>query len=100
MSREYFTVVAYTTDGAVLCRKCGEKANLPAAHQITESAAQEFAEDGLYCDTCGYEIVEQTRYCQECSGELDSYEDYLCEVCYEEEQKDDTEGEEQENSGL
>jgi hypothetical protein len=57
---EYFTVAAYMPEdsGTILCRKCGDKAGLPASDQLMQS---EFNggdwEDGCYCDNCGAEIV-------------------------------------------
>lgn len=83
MGREYFTVAGYTTDGAVVCRKCGEAANLPAAQQITESQANsDFSEDGLYCGTCGTVIVGQDLFCENCGEGLDGNEvDGLCDSC-------------------
>lgn len=56
---EYFTVAGYITDGAVLCRDCGERQALPVSDQITVAQAEsDFGSDGLYCDACMAEIVE------------------------------------------
>jgi hypothetical protein len=61
MGKEYFTVAGYLTDGAVLCRDCGEKQALPASAQITEAQARaDYANDGLNCDACFAEIVPAT----------------------------------------
>ena len=61
MGPEYFTVGAYISDGKIMCRECGEKENLPASDQITESelwsSFSDYAsEGGLYC-FCGEELI-------------------------------------------
>lgn len=62
---EYFTVVAYSPkdSGTIVCRRCGEAAELPTSDSLTEAevsgdgAVDEF---GLYCDSCGAEIIAPT----------------------------------------
>ena len=57
LSIEQLTVVAYVTDGGVLCRKCGEKSGLPTSDALCAYSAGEYAgNEGLYCDECGHEI--------------------------------------------
>lgn len=57
LSIEQLTVVAYTTDGGILCRKCGEEAGLPTSDALCAHSAGEYAgNEGLYCDECGREI--------------------------------------------
>ena len=57
LSIEQLTIVAYTTDEGILCRKCGEKAKLPTKDALCAYTAGEYAGNyGLYCDNCGHEI--------------------------------------------
>ena len=68
---EYFTVAGYLTDGAFLCRGCGDKAGLPVSDQIMQS---EFNggdwNDGCYCDDCGDEICAPYEWmCPYCDTE-------------------------------
>jgi hypothetical protein len=78
LSIEQMTVTAYITDGAILCRKCGEKEGLPAKDGLCDYTMQsEFSEDGLYCDTCGKEIVEP--YVETCA--CGSYDKGECGQC-------------------
>ena len=73
MGPEYFTVAGYATDGAIVCRDCGEKQALPASDQITEAQAYaDFGDTGMYCDACGTEIVEP--YIEEEESDEENYE--------------------------
>ena len=58
LSIEQMTITAYITDGGILCRKCGEKENLPAKDALCDYSMQSEFEEGAWCDSCGYEIVE------------------------------------------
>lgn len=65
LSIEQLTIVAYMTDGGILCRKCGEKERLPMKDALCAYTAGEYAGyDGLYCDSCNFEIDEP--YIWEC----------------------------------
>ncbi len=73
---EYFTVGGYKIKseegewvGDVLCRACGEKAELLISDSVSVAELEEaFGEDGLWCDECGDEIVEAFyRECGKCS---------------------------------
>ena len=60
LSASQLVIVAYVTDGAIVCRDCGEKAGLPTKDALIEYSAQEYASEenrGLYCDDCGEEII-------------------------------------------
>jgi len=57
LSIEQLTIVAYMTDGGILCRKCGEAEGLPTKDALCAYSAGEYAgSEGLYCDDCGFEI--------------------------------------------
>ena len=71
LSIEQLTIVAYVTDGDILCRKCGEKQGLPTKDALCAYSAGEFADnDGLYCGDCSKEIVEPyTWTCPDCGAD-------------------------------
>ena len=57
LSIEQLTIVAYMTDGGILCRKCGEAEGLPTKDALCAYSAGEYAgNEGLYCDSCSFEI--------------------------------------------
>lgn len=65
---------------SIICVKCGDKKRLPISAQIIRyTLDSEWAEEGLYCDECGAEIVEPYIEEQE-ESEGDSYEDHDEEV--------------------
>jgi hypothetical protein len=67
MGPEYFTVAAYITDGAIICRECGEMRGLPASDQLTKATVEaDYQDDGLYCDGCTKEIVEEPEHYLTC----------------------------------
>ena len=92
---EYFTVAAYENDGTILCRKCGDKAGLPASDQLMQSEFNEGDWDtGCYCDDCGAEIVapyesededdeesEDEDETSKSSSIIRSYKDGVCPDC-------------------
>ena len=58
LSIDQLVIVAYFTDGGVLCHDCGEDAGLPTSEAVCAYSASEFAgNEGLYCDDCSEEIV-------------------------------------------
>ena len=68
LSIDQLTILSYIADGTVLCRDCGEKAELPTSEAVCAYSTHEFAgNDGLYCDACGKEIVEPYEWtCPAC----------------------------------
>jgi hypothetical protein len=86
LSLSQLTPVAYITDGAIVCIKCGDARKLPIKNQLIEySLDSEFSdENGCYCDDCGKELVEpytETEYCAE-HGEVEvNPSDARCPTC-------------------
>lgn len=58
LSISQLTVAAYMTDGAVVCRECGENAKLPTGAALIQYTLESDFPEGLSCDSCGKELVE------------------------------------------
>ena len=71
LSAEQLIIVAYTNDGGVICRQCGESGREIMGHAMSGYEAGEYAgADGLTCEDCGKEIIEAYTWdCPECGAD-------------------------------
>lgn len=91
LSSSQLIIVAYFTDGGVLCRECGENQKLAMSEAVCAYSAGEFAgNEGLYCDDCSKEIIEayewdcpycDTSYSGDEAADLESNGGACCEGC-------------------
>lgn len=89
LSIDQLTILSYMTDGGIVCRSCGEKANLPTKDALCAYSTHEFSgNEGLTCDDCGKEIVEAYEWtCPHCDNSYYGDEASDAETVYYQEEK-------------